>query len=293
MKPWRFRWLAALLLAAANAVAAPVMSVSRAVVDFGNVGIGTVAVQQVVVTNVGDAPLFISGLARIGSGSYALSGPCWDDFSALPPGGGCRLDITLTVSGQVPGPIDARIDLDFDGGPTTSIQLHAFNTGAAAAPDTVAVVEYYNAVLDHYFITWVPAEQANLDAGNTPTRWMRTGLSFRAFTAAQPGSSPVCRYYIPPGLGDSHFFGRGTAECDATGRDHPTLVLESSDFMQVYLPTAGACPAATVQVYRVFSNRPDANHRYMTDRAVRDGMVARGWLAEGDGADLVVMCAPA
>jgi len=29
--------------------------------------------------------------------------------------------------------------------------------------------------------------------------------------------------------------------------------------MQMYLPVAGACPAGTVQVYRVFSNRPDAN----------------------------------
>jgi hypothetical protein len=46
-------------------------------------------------------------------------------------------------------------------------------------------------------------------------------------------------------------------------------------------------------VYRVFSNRPDANHRYTIDRAVRDDMVARGWIAEGDGPDRVVMCAPA
>jgi hypothetical protein len=45
-------------------------------------------------------------------------------------------------------------------------------------------------------------------------------------------------------------------------------------------------------VYRVFSNRTDANHRYMVDRAVRDQMVAHGWLAEGDGPDLVVMCSP-
>jgi len=42
----------------------------------------------------------------------------------------------------------------------------------------------------------------------------------------------------------------------------------------------------------VFSNRYDANHRYMTDKATRDQMVAKGWLAEGDGPDLVVMCAP-
>jgi hypothetical protein len=31
----------------------------------------------------------------------------------------------------------------------------------------------------------------------------------------------------------------------------------------------------------------------MIDRTVRDQMVATGWLAEGDGPDQVVMCAPA
>ncbi len=165
-------------------------------------------------------------------------------------------------------------------------------TGVATAggPATVDVVEYYNAVLDHYFITWVAAEQANLDAGNTPTRWSRTGSSFRAFTTAQTGTSPVCRYYIPPGKGDSHFFGRGTVECNATGAANPTFILEDPQFMHLFLPVAGVCPAGTTPIYRVFSNRPDANHRYMTDRAIRDQMVARGWLAEGDGADLVVMC---
>ena len=45
-------------------------------------------------------------------------------------------------------------------------------------------------------------------------------------------------------------------------------------------------------MYRVYSNRADANHRYTTDRAVRDQMVTKGWIAEGDGADIVVMCAP-
>ena len=62
--------------------------------------------------------------------------------------------------------------------------------------------------------------------------------------------------------------------------------------MHMFLPNVGVCPANTTPIYRVFSNRPDANHRYMTDTATRDQMVARGWLAEGDGADRVVMCAP-
>jgi len=45
-------------------------------------------------------------------------------------------------------------------------------------------------------------------------------------------------------------------------------------------------------VYRVYTIRADANHRYTTDRATRDAMVAKGWIAEGDGADTVAMCAP-
>ena len=39
-------------------------------------------------------------------------------------------------------------------------------------------------------------------------------------------------------------------------------------------------------------DRTHANHRYMTEKAVRDQMVAKGWIAEGDSSDLVVMCAP-
>ena len=144
----------------------------------------------------------------------------------------------------------------------------------------------------------MPGEIAKLDAGTEITGWVRTGYSFKTYTTAQTGTSPVCRYYIPPALGNSHFFGRGTVECNETGRKNPSFVLEDPAFMQMYLPFivpvpgSGACLTSTTPIYRVFSNRPDANHRYMTDRAVRDQMVAKGWLAEGDGPDLVVMCAP-
>ncbi len=164
--------------------------------------------------------------------------------------------------------------------------------GTATAAVTETVVEYYHAGLDHYFLTWMPNEIAILDAGTQIRGWTRTGHSFKTYTTPQAGTSPVCRYYIPPGLGDSHFFGRGTVECNATGQKNPTFVLEDPAFMQTFLPAAGACPASTAPVYRVFSNRLDANHRYMIDRTVRDQMVAKGWLAEGDGPDLVVMCAP-
>ena len=63
--------------------------------------------------------------------------------------------------------------------------------------------------------------------------------------------------------------------------------------MLVFLPSVGVCPPGTAPIFRVFSNRPDANHRYMTDANVRSQMVALGWLAEGDGPLRIVMCAPA
>lgn len=164
--------------------------------------------------------------------------------------------------------------------------------GVAPAPATAEVVEYFNASLDHYFITRIADEIALLDAGTTIKGWVRTGKTFKTYPVAHAGTTPVCRFYIPPGKGDSHFFGRGAVECDATGQKNPSFVLEDAQFMHMFLPNAGNCPASTVPIHRVFSNRPDANHRYMADRTVRDQMVATGWLAEGDGPDLVVMCAP-
>jgi len=153
------------------------------------------------------------------------------------------------------------------------------------------IVESYNASLDHYFITYVADEIAKLDNG-TFKGWARTGLSFNAFATTQSGTSAVCRIYIPPGKGDGHFFGRDANECDGTMAKNPTFILESSTLFHLYPPTLGNCATGQVPVYRVFSNRADANHRYATSRTVRDQMVGKGWLAEGDGADTVVMCAP-
>ncbi len=139
-------------------------------------------------------------------------------------------------------------------------------------------------------------EIAILDAGVPPiTGWARTTRSFNVYTAAGPGTSPVCRIRIPPENGDSHFYGRGTTECNETLQKFPWLQLEESEFLHVVLPVAGVCPAGTIPVYRVLTpkTRPDANHRYMIDAGIRDLMVSQQhWQAEGDGPDLVVMCAP-
>jgi hypothetical protein len=200
------------------------------------------------------------------------------------------------VTGMVTGTLTAAGTFTFtiratDSAGASAAREYTLEARAASSPATA--VEFYNQPLDHYFITYVADEIAKLDAGVVIKGWVRTGKSVPVYASAQAATSPVCRYYIPPALGDSHFFGRGTVECNQTGQKNPSFVLEDPAFMHMVLPAAGVCPANTINVYRVFSNRADANHRYTTDKATRDEMVAKGWLAEGDGADLVVMCAPA
>jgi hypothetical protein len=59
-------------------------------------------------------------------------------------------------------------------------------------PETVDVVEFYNAGLDHYFITAFPDEIAKLDNG-TFVGWARTGQSFRAYASAAPVAPDAVR----------------------------------------------------------------------------------------------------
>ena len=235
-----------------------------------------------IVSHAQDQCIFLAGLNRL-----------YDELVAAP----ARDHITLT-GGDASGGTECTAGFhQFEGLSADYVAAIAgfvktYNALVAPPPVTLTAVEYYHAGFDHYFLTWVEAEIAKLDAGTEIRGWVRTGASIRVWRDAQPGTSPVCRFYIPPAQGDSHFYGRGTAECDATAAANPSFALEDPAFMHMVLPAAGTCPAGTMPVYRVFSNRADANHRYMTDRAQRGAMAAKGWLAEGDGDDLVVMCGP-
>ncbi len=165
-------------------------------------------------------------------------------------------------------------------------------TAPASVP--VPVVEYYHPGLDHYFISALPADIAALDSGSLKG-WVRTGRGFNAYTEPVAGTSPVCRFYLPPGNGDSHFYSASAAECAEVRAKFPTFVFEAPDVMYVALPDpdSGACKAGEVIVYRLWNNRADSNHRYTTDPAVRTAMLAQGYIAEGYGPDAAIMCAPA
>jgi hypothetical protein len=161
---------------------------------------------------------------------------------------------------------------------------------------TVSVVEFYNAGLDHYFMSSNPAEINDLDTG-VHAGWVRTGLRFNAYPTQVAGTNPVCRFYRLPAFGDSHFYSASPAECAATAAAHPVdWVYESPAVFYITLPdpNTGACPLGDVQVWRFF-NQVRTNHRYTADVTTRDEMRADPitWVEEGYGPDQVIMCSPA
>jgi hypothetical protein len=174
-------------------------------------------------------------------------------------------------------------------------RLGSQNSAGAAPPETAThpVVEFYNAALDHYFISAAPVEIGNLDSGATKG-WTRTGQTFNSFGTQTAGASPVCRFYLPPGNGDSHFFSGSPAECAQVQAKFPTFTYEAPDVFYTTLPdtVTGVCPPFTRPVYRLWNGRADSNHRYTTDPAIVADMVARGYVREGYGPDAVIMCAP-
>src|SRR3954466_3000275 len=68
--------------------------------------------------------------------------------------------------------------------PFASVAFLILFAGQAHAQATVTVVEYYNAALDHYFISPLQPDIDALDSGRL-AGWARTGQSFQAF----PGSA--------------------------------------------------------------------------------------------------------
>jgi hypothetical protein len=198
-------------------------------------------------------------------------------------------------------PADGATAVDRSGAAVASLATNFGGASAAIPALAVNAVEFRNAALDHYFLSDRQPDLDALDSGRIPG-WARTGQSFKVWPSATASAtaSPVCRFYIPPEHGNSHFFSASPAECATiqqkigTDPNFSGYVLESPAIFFVALPDAvsGACPATTVPVYRLWNQRADSNHRYTTSTAIKAQMQAQGYAAEGFGPDAVAMCAP-
>ncbi len=192
-------------------------------------------------------------------------------------------------------------------GEARAVQSRAAPAVTASAGGIVEVVEFYNAGLQHYFISADPAEIAVLDGGAFGGAWKRTGNAFPAWdvNGAPAGTVSACRFFgtdqyradgsrIGP---NSHFYTADPAECAfvktayqsvaANGVSYPAWTYESNAFAAI-LPVVGACPAGTQPLYRTYNDgaRGDPNHRYSLNVGQLQGMP--GWTFEG-----LVMCVPA
>jgi hypothetical protein len=176
----------------------------------------------------------------------------------------------------------------------------AFGRLATAGAVSAQVTEFYNTVLDHFFMTADESEKAAIRSGAAGPGWVDTNQSFWAWSPTVTRESAfVCRFYGDLVKGpNSHFYSASTDECrslltlqDTLPANQPRWNTEGYAF-KVGLPVGGACTSGLVPVYRAyndgFAHGIDSNHRYALDRALLTPLVARGWKEEG-----IAFCVPA
>ena len=83
-----------------------------------------------------------------------------------------------------------------------------------------------------------------------------------------------------------------------TDPNYSGYIYETPSEFFIGLPdtTNGLCstigiPPRPAPVYRLWNNRADSNHRYVTDLGLRSTMIGRGYVPEGYGPLGAVMCA--
>ena len=179
--------------------------------------------------------------------------------------------------------------------PVTVIGLNS----SIHSPSTVAMIEYYYAPLDYYFITSRASDKSLLD---TAAGWTRTGKLFPTLANRDAGTSPITRFYFDQIAQSksrgSHFYTLLPDEVAAVQALNPTNqpapgkpVNEGVD-SYAYLPSAsGTCSSGQVRVYRLFRGNArfpdDPNHRFTTELSTYNSFVTAGWDGEG-----VKFCVP-
>ena len=281
---------------------APIATLSSTVLGFGQVSVGTTsAVQTVTLRNTGAAALQVSALTINGTEfALAASGGTCTATTTLAVSANCTVAITFTPATASVRSATLSIGHNAAGSPSN---VSLAGTGVANTSPTTTMVEYYYAALDYYFITSRTGDIAALDAASG---WSRTGKSFKVYTAPQPSTLGLNRYYFDQiAVGNSrgsHFYTVVQSEKDALASLNPANTptprlpfnegIDSYAFAPLVEGVGGSCGTGQVPVFRIFrgpTRFPDnGNHRFTTDVAVYNSFVALGWDGEG-----VKFCTPA
>lgn len=200
--------------------------------------------------------------------------------------------------------IDARIVLDYEAiqdpsemsnrlkdDPQLASTYRDFNASRGGCDflplpaGTQVIREYYNAGLNHFYLSGTPAEMTWLDQGGGGGGWVRTGQAWTTHVASEPGClSPTYDYVYmfagTPGIGpNSHYFTANPAECGYLRNTIGWSYIAAP--FGAKRPVDGVCPSdAPVGLKVLYNNRAaenDSNHRYTSDQAIYDQMLAYGW----------------
>jgi len=163
--------------------------------------------------------------------------------------------------------------------------------GAAPPSGLATVTEFYHPLFNHYFITADAGETALLTTGQLPP-WVPTGLTFTAWNRPGLNITNVCRFFSATFAPlSSHFYSNDPLACPAL-QEGGVWLLESRNAFYMMPSATGYCPPGTIPLYRLYNNGMGGapNHRYTIDAVVRASMIAKGWIAEGNGPGVVFAC---
>src|SRR6185295_13262126 len=211
-------------------------------------------------------------------------------------GAACTFNVTFQPSATGGRGSTVTVASNGTGSPQTIAVSGTGLNGSGPPPPpgaTATAVEYYHQAFDHYFMTAIADEITKLDNG-TFVGWVRTGKAFKVYPNAGAGLNAVCRFFSTAfSPKSSHFYTPDAPEC-TTVKANPHWMFEAEVFSIPIPALDGSCPTGTNPVYRVYNNGQGGapNHRYTTELAVRNAMIALGWIPEGYGPIGVIMCAP-
>lgn len=158
-------------------------------------------------------------------------------------------------------------------------------------PPTQKAYTLYHPGINHFFVT-ADDEELDIVIGNGGSLgWQAADNGFNVWPAVGPAPStalPVCRFYSS--LVNSHFYTASESECLELQENPDSGWAYEGIAFQALVPTAGACPAGTTPVWRLFNNRQhelDSNHRFVASPETYRIMIADGWAGEG-----VAFCSP-
>jgi hypothetical protein len=229
-------------------------------------------------------PMTINSVA-VSSNEFVVGGTCMAGL-VLAPGESCTVAVAFAPLGSGQRTATVTIDTSFG---LTLLEVDGTGVDPDFSRAVTHVVEYYNADSNAYVMTSTIAEITLLDYGAIKG-WVRTGETFDGFQSDSHLAS-VCRMYAVTQTTSSHWYFwnlplRPCGSLSASSFSLSALVeyVEEDPDVFSFLPPSydeGWCPYGTTALYGFYDGV--IGHRYTTDLAARESMIAQGWIPEGYG----------